>query len=107
MIIKDTLHSTFFDGDKMKFNHVANVEQELANAGEFRKNNDGNWTDDRDMRLIGSIPELVYHRLAKEKPEIVKDAKLLKRWLYETEEGKLWTTNTALNTGKSAQVIIK
>jgi hypothetical protein len=107
MIIKDTLQNMLVDGDDMVFNHAAYVGQELSNAHDFRKNNDGNWSDDRDMRLIGSIPELVYHKLAKEKPEIVKDAKLLKKWLYETEEGKLWTTNTALDTGKSSQCIVK
>jgi len=107
MIIKDTLANAFVDGDDMIFNHVADVTQEANNAKDFRANHLGNWSDDRDMRLIGSIPELAYAKLAKEHPEIIKDAKLLKDWLYHTEEGSLWKTNQALDTGHSGQVIIK
>lgn len=107
MVITDTLARVAVDGDDIIFDHVYNATQELKNAAEFRKNNDGNWTDQRDMRLIGSIPALVWEKLAKEKPEIVKDARKLKAWLYETEEGKLWRTNTGLLTGKSAQCIVK
>lgn len=107
MIIKDTLMNSVFDGDDMVFNHVKDSRQELSNANEFRQNHLGNWSDNRDMRLIGSIDALAYHKLAKEKPEIVKDARLLKKWLYETDEGALWKTNSALDTGHTGKVIIK
>jgi len=107
MIIKDTLQNVMLDGDDMVFNHIKDSSLEMAQAHKFRQNNDGNWSDNRDMRLIGSIDELAYQKLSKEKPEIARDANLLKKWLYETEEGQVWKTNTALDTGKSGKVIVK
>jgi hypothetical protein len=107
MIIKDTLKSAFVDGDDMIFNHVKDASQEMQNAHDFRGNHEGNWSDDREMRLIGSIDPMAYHKLCKEKPEIAKDANLLKQWLYGTEEGGVWKTNKSLDTGHSGRIIIK
>lgn len=107
MIIPDTLKSLAVDGDNMIFNHAVDASAELALAQRLRQNNDGNWTDSREMRLVGSIHPLAYHKLMKEKPEIAKDAKKLIQWLYHTEEGQIWKTNTALDTGRSGKVIVK
>ena len=106
MIIKDTLQSVELDGDNMLFNHVFDYTDEMKTAQKFRKNNDGNWSDDREMRLIGHIPAGAVQILMKTKPEVLKDAKLLKKWIY-SEEGQAFRTNTALDTGKSGQVIVK
>jgi len=106
MIIKDTLRNIQFDGDNMLFNHVFDYSDEMKVAARYRQNNDGNWSDDRELRLIGHIPPGAVEILMKTKPEIMKDAKLLKKWIY-SDEGQAFRTNTALDTGRSGQVIVK
>lgn len=106
MIIKNTLHSIEEKGDKLVFNHVADVAPVLEEAYLIKNFSDNGWTKERRLRQIGHIPEEHEWWLRKHKPEIFKDAKALKAWLM-SEEGRPWRTVTALDTGRSGKAIVK
>ena len=106
MIIKDTLRNIEIDGDNMIFNHVFDSGHEMKMAQQFRKNAEGNWSNDREHRHVAHMSMGAWHILSKTKPEVVKDSKLLLKY-FDTEEGRLFAVNNKIDTGRSGQVIIK
>lgn len=108
MIIKDKtfLHSIEEDGDKLKFNHMQDVDPVMEEVQAIKMFSDNGWTKERNFRQIGHIPEGHEWWLRKHKPEIFKDMKALKRWLM-SEEGRPWRTVTAMDTGRSGKAIVK
>lgn len=108
MLIKDKafLHSINEVGDDKIYNHVQDVDPTLEHVAEEKMWSDNGWTQQRSMRLIGVIPDVTEAWLRKHRPEVMADAKLLKKWLM-TEEGRPWRTVTALDTGRKGQAIVK
>lgn len=49
-----------YKGDKFQFLHVQNVDPTMKHAQKLRKAENNGWTDDRSMRLVAKIPELVF-----------------------------------------------
>lgn len=108
MIIKDKDVTTFFEekGDHEIITHMARVDPVMAAAYEAREWSDNGWTQDRTMRQIAFIPPIVAQRLMKEKPEVMKCGKTMKRWL-SSDEGREWLTVKAIDTGRSGHCIVK
>jgi hypothetical protein len=108
MIIKDKtfLHSVEAKGDNLIFNHVQDVAPSMEMAAQIKEHSDNGWTKDRSMRQIGHFSESAFHQAMIENPEIMKDGRELFKFVM-SEKARPYRTVTALDTGRSGQVIIK
>lgn len=93
-------------GDNLIFEHIYDVSDDAVRAGEIKMFSDNGWTKDREFRQIGHIPAATVAWLERNRPDVMRDAKLLKKWLM-TEEGSMWRTVTAIDTGRKGNIIVK
>jgi hypothetical protein len=107
MIIDKTgLLSIKEQGDNFVFTHAQNVAPTIAQANDIYWNSDNGWSQEREFRQIGCIPEATFQWLMTARPDIAKDSKKLKAWLM-SDEGRPYRTVRALRTGRSGKAIVK
>ncbi len=75
--------------EKFIFIHGQKVGPMLQKAYDLRNNGDNGFTEDRNFRQIGAIPEIEFTK----HPEWMHEPDLIKKWL-NTEEGKPYKTVT-------------
>ncbi len=74
-------------GDKMLFNHIQNVTPDLEFCQQMRDAPGNGFSDDRQQRHIGRVPELLFFQ----HPEFVDNPDEIVKWL-KSDEGKMFTT---------------
>ena len=75
------------NGDNLLYNHVQNITPDLEFCHEMRNAPGNGFSDDRQRRHIGRIPDMIWL----EHPEWNDDPELVKKWL-KTEEGRPFRT---------------
>ena len=75
------------DNDKFIFLHAQDVTPILVKAHDIRKHSDNGWTEDRNFRQIGAIPEIEFLK----HPEWMHEPDLIAKWL-NSDEGRGFRT---------------
>lgn len=75
------------DGEKYIFLHGQEVTPILAKAYDIRKWSDNGWTEDRNFRQVGAVPEIEFVK----HPEWTHEPGLIIKWL-NTDEGQPYRT---------------